>query len=194
MCGCGQKAPIATHTINRKQQIKGQPLRFIQYHAVRARSSRSPVERFWEKVDKRGPDECWNWLGARAYGYGRLVIGSRKDETRHVIIASRFSYELVYGPIPESMFICHTCDNRSCVNPTHLFLGTHQDNMTDMYNKSRSTKGEKNGQAKLTHDEVRQIRQRYASGETQRAISRLYAIGQSTVQAIVSRKIWNHVE
>ena len=96
-------------------------------------------QRFWEKVDKRGDDECWEWTGAKtrpnAYGYFR-VSGS-------LAVAHRVSYELAYGGIPEDKQICHTCDNPACVNPSHLFVGTHTDNMQDKVAKGRNARGPK---------------------------------------------------
>jgi len=151
----------------------------------------NPKERFWKKVDKRGPDECWEWRGSvSSSGYGSIyVYGS-------AIRIHRFSYELHNGPIPEGegyhgTCVCHTCDNRRCVNPGHLFLGTHAENMADMKRKGRQkdVAGEANPRAKLTPDDVENIRAN-AMNLPRQDIADLFGVSKSLVEKILAGAVW----
>ena len=149
------------------------------------------VDRFWKYVSKG--DSCWEWSGPiTQYGYGRLNY-CKKEKLAH-----RFSWEIHCGPIPKKnvvrgIFVCHHCDNRKCVNPKHLFLGTIQDNGADMVNKKRNPFGTKHGMSKLTPEKVRMIRNLYARGMSQTKIGSLVGISQTNASCILTGKTWGHI-
>lgn len=148
-------------------------------------------EVFDTKIDKT--DYCWWWMGSKqSQGYGDF----RYEGKRYV--AHRLSYELTYGPFPKELSVLHRCDNPSCVRPEHLFLGTQLDNMRDRMHKGRwkggSPPGEGNGSAKLTDEQVRQIRIRRAAGEGARALGREFGVAHVQIVKIVQRKTWKHIE
>lgn len=164
------------------------------------------TDRFWLRVDKKGPDDCWNWTGTKAHGYGVLLPeGRRYTKGQKVIRAHRFSWELAYGPIPDDKVLRHKCDNRACVNPEHLIPGTQADNVADMIERNRHSRGERHAatfkpqrgadrwNAKLTEDKVREIRRLAAEGMRQCDIAAHFAIPRSEVSRIVNRKRWAHV-
>jgi len=111
--------------------------------------------------------------------------------------AHRFSWELHNGPIPEGLLVCHTCDRRWCVNPKHLFVGTHQDNVDDMWRKGRGVGGTVRGEgfssAKLTDKKVLEIRKRYADGETQMELAAAFSVAQTSISKVVRHQGWKHI-
>jgi len=136
-------------------------------------------------------DECWPWPGARtSTGYGNIRLGGRKGRN---VKAHRLAYELAHGPIPDEMLVCHKCDNPPCCNPAHLFLGTTLDNVRDKISKGRDTKGETNGRARLTDENVTAIRERQAAGESQRHLAHEFGVSEATISRVVNRKLWGHV-
>lgn len=146
------------------------------------------IRDFWSSAG--APDACWEWTGTRgAGGYGMIWLRQR------VVLAHRVAWELTHGPIPDGLFVCHHCDNRPCINPAHLFLGTSADNTADRHAKgrSRAALGEANGNAKLTPEDVRAIRTAFESGVSQGALGRQYGLWQTTVSDIVRGKTWKHV-
>lgn len=141
---------------------------------------------FWARVDRsRGPDACWTWKMARSpKGYGQVWNGRYMDH------AMRVAWELTYGLIPDGMSVCHTCDNPPCCNPSHLFLGTNADNVADRCAKGRTARGEQIARAKLTREQVDEIRAQYAQGVTRLALARRYGIDTQHVTKIVTYQLW----
>lgn len=152
------------------------------------------IKTFWAKVSGTDNDEqCWEWNAALSgSGYGKLTINQRP------VTAHRFAWELVNGKIPDGLFACHKCDNRKCVNPNHLFLGTQKDNMRDMTNKGRravgakvSSPGERNPNRKLNLIQVEEIRHKYAQGgTTYKKLAREYHVCKSMIGYIISGTNW----
>jgi hypothetical protein len=151
----------------------------------------SIADRLWSKVDKSG--ECWTWTGFRdPNGYGRIMI--REPQGNRPSLAHRVAWELVNGPIPEGMNLCHHCDNPPCVRPDHLFLGTDADNMADASRKGRTTFGERGPAAKLTEQDAKDIRARYAAGGiSQQTLAKEYGLAQATVSELIRRLTWTHL-
>lgn len=152
-------------------------------------------ERFWARVRKTST--CWIWTGAtkeprasQPVGYGRVVLS--KNPLRHGY-AHRLSWEIHFGPIPKGKDVLHKCDNPPCVNPQHLFLGTQLDNMKDCASKKRTAAGERSGRALLSKNDVKDIRQRLARGESTRSIARVYGRGKSTIWSISARINWRSI-
>ena len=150
---------------------------------------RTPVsERLWRRVVKRD-DGCWEWQGKRGgIGYGHI-----KDDGGATRMAHRVSWELVNGPVPDGMILCHTCDNPPCVNPDHLFLGTHAANAADRNRKGRDAHGERHPHALLNEALVIEIRRAVNSGERQADVARRLGFATSTISGVVKRHSWKHV-
>lgn len=141
-------------------------------------------ERFWSGVDKSAG--CWIWKNALKDGaYPSLKNGDTQ------IRASKVSYELHIGKVDAGLCVLHKCDNRRCVNPWHLFLGTRADNSADMVAKDRERRGEAHPNHKLTIDDVRNIRALIISGSSsQGQLARKYGVNQSCISRIANKKRW----
>lgn len=147
----------------------------------------------WAKVEKRGPNECWPYLGSKdGHGYGRCGFGTAKTGL-HWYAAHRRSYEIHNGPIPIGKLVMHTCDNPPCCNPAHLRLCTHEENMADMRAKRRQALGERNSCAKLTDMQILEIRA-LRNKELQRVIAAQYGVAQNTISRILARHLWKHLQ
>ena len=143
-------------------------------------------KRFWSKVDIPDLFSCWEWSGAiNSKGYGSFRNGN------NIITSSRQAYSLIHGNLPEKLCVLHKCDNRKCVNPAHLFLGTKKDNTKDMDNKGRRNCGK--GNAKLTKEDVICIRILYQTQITCNQLAKMYNVYRETIGDIVKQRTWKNV-
>lgn len=180
ICGTKQEVEAAKKTIKKVD--------------VDWRSKKMPSieERFWSRVDKGeigvGGFNCWLWTGDKdQHGYGRISRGDGKKMKAH-----RLSWEIDRGIKAGKMFIRHTCDNPSCVNPAHLLRGNHKDNMNDMKKRGRSMTGTKNPLSKLSREQVEEMRELYAMGEYRHVdLAEKYGISRTAVTLILNKKRWS---
>ena len=157
------------------------------------RFSSVPIkDRFLSFVLVNPVTHCWTWLGTasgtRGVLYGRFSVGPAR--TRIKAMAHVWAYKHWNGPIPEGMWVLHRCDNGTCVNPDHLFLGTHQDNEDDKSQKGRRPIGEQHALAKLTEKQVRDI---MSDRRLHREIATDYGIHKSSVSHIKTKRGWRHL-
>lgn len=147
---------------------------------------------FWAKTDRT--TGCWRWKGSHdRLGYGLSYrpksAGSPRFERAH-----RKAWRLTHGPIPEGMHVLHSCDVRDCINPDHLWIGTHQDNMKDRNDKGKNCYGESNGNSRLTKNKVTMIRKAYAlGGVTQTQLAKQFNVTGMVISKIVRGIMWRHI-
>lgn len=155
------------------------------------RYARPMADRFWERVAVEDADMCWEWTGGRTsskwVNYGKFT-----DEDGKTVMAHRYSWLIHYGPIPDGMFVLHHCDNPICVNPAHLFLGTHEDNMRDMVAKERQSRpaGSSHYRTALTESDVLAIR---SDTRPRAEIAKQYGLTTKNVGKIQRHDSWKHV-
>lgn len=155
-------------------------------------------DRFWLKVQIGHDKDCWNWTGAlkdkskKNNQYGSFRVSRTKSEGAH-----RVAFILTNGPIPTGLFVCHSCDNPKCCNPSHLWLGTNGENMKDAFDKNRKTvpnnTGERHGLSKLTVIEVRQIKNEPRKHGYIPMLANKFNVSRSTISAIRNGTRWGHV-
>lgn len=144
--------------------------------------------RLLERLTATETDECVEWPRKRVNtGYGILSYEGRQQTTH------RIAYTLAHGAIPDGMHVLHRCDNRPCVNPRHLFLGTNEDNIADKLAKRRQTRGTAIHSARLTPAAVAEIRACAATGETRDSLGHRFGVSRQTINDVVWRRTWAHV-
>lgn len=167
------------------QQLRGKPLR-----PLRRRLVTTDLEQRLRYYSPVGPaDECWIWTGALNKGYGSMSMpGSLKREA-HIV-----AWEIANGELANGRIVRHSCDNPPCTNPAHLFLGTHADNVADKVAKGRQSRGGNHGHAKLTDEQVCEIRDLYETGAwTQMDLAKIFHVSRPLVSLVVNRKLWSHI-
>lgn len=183
-CGCGKSTSIAKYSDSRYGWVRGQPVRFIKGHWRRGKHVGD--EASIAKHSHVLPNGCVEWTAAKdKQGYALFTPYGQPMKR-----LARYLYTQAHGPLEPTQFVCHRCDNTSCINVAHLFVGTTQDNMDDMKRKERQARGEKHHKARLTEEQVREIR---ASHETNDALATKYNVNNGTIWFIRRGLTWKHV-
>lgn len=188
------------YTQTQTRRVKPVILRHSDNGTILGTAPRNPQQQkidFWRNVKKSNASNCWEWSGGKAShetgrNYGVAWLFGKKWK------AHRAAWVFEFGPIPEGVLVCHKCDNPPCCNPSHLFLGSNKDNAQDCINKGRGNKekGEDRYNAKLTQEEVREIRKRYKPRCKMNSGIKLageFGVGVTMISAIVNRKKWTHI-
>lgn len=198
-CGCGKKTRLAPQSCTTKGWLRGQPLRFLSHHYPQY--TMSLADRLWSGVDKTcSPHGCWLWVAkSHIEGYGTFKYRGK------TVRVHRIAWQIEHGPVPSDMMVLHSCESfyargdityRRCVR--HLYLGNKFDNARDMVSSGRwqhgHVSGEQHYNAKLTYQQVLEIREKYAAGGmTQRVLGDEYGVHSVTIWAIVHGTAWASV-
>jgi len=147
------------------------------------------IERFLRKIEIKDLTQCWNYKEYKLRGYGQFNL-----KTKIKVRAPRFVYCIYYGSFDETLQVCHTCDNPTCCNPFHLWLGTSKENSDDKYRKqrNRSAKGIENN-SKLTNENIIEILYLLNLGIVQYDIAKKFNVNQSVISRIKNNKVWIHI-
>jgi hypothetical protein len=196
-CDCGALVRLSVHAL---RSGNTRSCGCFRREEMSARFSRPLTERFWEKVNKDGPvsehvqhvGQCWTWTGStNQHVYGTISVH------RKSILAHRVSWSLHFGDCPDGLCVLHVCDNPTCVNPMHLFLGSHQDNMADKSQKNRcaDASGSKNPRAVLTESDVQAIRHARSLGAISAyVLADQYGVSPSTIWRALRANTWRTVQ
>lgn len=174
---------------------KYEGLGYCTKHYQRRKKNPDLANVYWETVDRLlakldiNIGDCWIWNGAKFSNHYGLLSINNKNYLTH-----RIAYALFIGPIPRGLNVLHKCDNPPCCNPAHLFLGTQAENMVDKVKKGRSSKGARNGAAKLDATQVREIKRLLQGSISQREIGSRFGIGQTAISLINTGKNWKHIK
>jgi hypothetical protein len=181
---CGTVSRVHEHDVRRG---RGRFCTLACRVASRRRWLDSP-EHFWERVARTG-DGCWLWLAAiGANGYGHLTTGGRGYIESHCR-----AWVLTFGPIPHGLWVMHICDTRACCRPSHLVLGAPAANTTDMIRKGRMPRGEARAHAKLSGEQVRQIRVELAGGALKKTLAARFGVSPTAISHIATGRKWRHI-
>ena len=152
--------------------------------------NQSTEQKFWDRVKCGNAEVCWPWQGPLSWnGYGRVWTDDKRERSHRV------AYLLSgIGDLDSGKFCLHTCDNRACCNPAHLFAGTQKENIRDCIDKGRFAVGERNGRARLARPDILKIVELHSSGMTKAAIARRFKVSESNVRHIVKGDGWKSVE
>lgn len=153
------------------------------------------IVRFFSKISIKSGDECWNWNSTLTHqGYGHFTLNGKK------VMAHRLVYFIFNGVLPlydengKEIFVLHRCDNRVCCNPSHLYIGTHQDNMRDRQERKGTVRGEQNGKSIFNNNQVYEIKELIARGFPNNKIASLYNTSRQTINAIRKGISWGHIK
>ena len=147
------------------------------------------LARFFSRVNYGAAGECWNWMhDLNSTGYGKFSLNNK------TMMAHRVAFQIFGEAIPKGKVVCHSCDNRRCVNPAHLWLGTQSDNLKDAVKKGRmfrpDARASLNGNTKLNWDDVREIRRQVLSGIRKADVARYFGVSNSTISNISNNQTW----